>query len=358
MTETNICLNDMIDLLKFSHKIEMAISLGEHGYCSIMSNCPMAIKLRKMIEDMGMNVDTLVKDFKPVGSRPLLYTGTLPSVESIPAKLHLTFGDENVELDMTKFISSEAQVALENHISSIRNQNRNLLSYGQKLHSTYMAEIAKLRRTKTLPALEFSLAELAEYKMLASANTVNGVYVFYTPMTYEPQYLYDNGVRYEISDADKQLVRREGLYLSTSILAETRQIYNNTILNSIGGKFEHYHGRGTDCWGSVKTAQKWEGTLRWIRTYTNLLVKSILTINGESLMTRQPAGMPAFADLMSRATKLGREGDIRRTTPLTSTPDIATTWVEPITTFTANPFRTEEPAPGEPVRWGRRRDNV
>jgi hypothetical protein len=333
--DTNIPLYQVLDLLK-QKDIEVALNVGEHQYCSIQSNCPMAIKLRKMIEDMGLVLDDALKDYKPDRVDPLY---RVPAINPVPAELTVTMGGEPVKIDMSRVITQEVKNGIESHFDNLRRRSEKLEHYAQSLHQTYMNEIYNLRKTKVLPALDFSITDLHKAGVYAGCSPVDNMYIFYTPMVYEPHYLYSGGIRYEISDEDKLRLYVKDLYLKSSILQRNMTFYSHTIIRSSGTKLVHYHGDRSDCWGNVKIAVKWDGTLRNLSKVTHELIMSIITINGDSLMRRDPTGFPTYQQLFERARKIGREGEM---TP----PVIATTTTAFSTTATTGD--------GAPVRWGRR----
>jgi hypothetical protein len=329
-------LQKVLELLLANHKVEVAISVGEHSFCSIESNCPMAVKLRKMIEDMGLKVEDIVKENKPELVDPLY---KIPEIKIIPAEISIDLYGEPLKVNMSKFITESVKQGIDTHFHRLRRESERLGSYANSLHQTYMQEISRQRKTKVIPALSFGVQDLALARMYMSCDSSSGHYLFYTPMVYEPRYLYSQGIRYELGARDMENLMRSNLYLRTAIIATDMKIYSHTIIGETGSKFHHYHGGGNDCWGAVKINVKWDGTLRHLTKITHELIGSLVTINGDSLMQRHPAGFPSYQDLLDRATRLGREGEM-------SAPEVPVTG----TAFSVH----STAGTGEPVRWGRR----
>jgi hypothetical protein len=123
-----------------------------------------------------------------------------------------------------------------------------------------------------------------------------------------------DGIRYALAEADKKAIVRDavlGFKFSHDLIPLSVLIYNTDF-----SKFHHYHGTGgDDCWGTVSVPKKWDGSVDQLVRLKHLLLGSLKTINASSLMDNGAGcGMPNIFDMRDRATKLGKEGVLRKRT--------------------------------------------
>jgi hypothetical protein len=313
--------------------ITVANDLGVHENCAIDSNCPKAIEVRKIIGESGVTLEQLLEGF------------TQPEVESPAIELPEINGDAEIsvagrrlKLDFNSIIKDELRSLIRRKLSQIEEHSGHLKNIGYGWNSYYQREIARVRTTKVLPQLSFPIEELSRTGCMITSQGDNYVFLFKTE--YHPEYIVSDGVRFKLSDNDTALLKGDTM-LKYVITRERKFLTKPALLNDKGSKFYHYHGSGSDCWGTITFPTTWDGTLNSLYQESITLMKSLITINRNSPMNREPAGMPNLQDLFSRATRLGMEGVIDRPIPPVETPQ-----------DDGSRFTTDIP---QPVRgWGRR----
>jgi hypothetical protein len=314
-------LSDTIEALKL-RKVDVILELGEHYNCSLESNCPLAIQLRRMISEAGVTLPELLEAFnEPKPDDPVRL---LDSMKEVTAKLDLYLGGDlgSIQVDMSKATKSALQTSILNKLDEISLQQSGLRKIGASLYTAYNKEIQKARNTKVLPQFQASVAELAKYRVTISKSERNN-YLFNFFTEYKPLYIYDNGFRYELTDADKKATFRDAI-LSIEVTPQGSTYFIVLLEDPSGDILRHYHGNtGGDCWGHVDTRLK-EFSLAAIDRLKIVCMNSLATINYNSLLNPSPAGMPTAQNVRERAILMGREGETGGANPNTTTARWAT----------------------------------
>lgn len=149
-----------------------------------------------------------------------------------------------------------------------------------------------------------------KYNIMVTSDGDN--YIFLSPATYHPEYIIKDGIRYELSPAEKTSLRREVFFRFE--VTRKNKFLGILLLDLEGAVFQHYHGRTEDCWGAIKLPRVWDKSLRMLDETKIGLINSLITINYNSMMYNgNPPGMPPASRLLERSTELGREGIIGET---------------------------------------------
>jgi len=283
--------------------IEVALEIGEHTRCDIDSNCPLAIQLRKVITESGITFPQLMEGYAEVTS-PILVNWTPPQFD---CKTSLNILGKDIDIDLTDVVSAQVKDAVTRKINNISSENERIKVYINSIHQTYINAIENQKKTKFLPQFKCSVMELISYKAMITEE--NGNYVFLFETVYKPEYLYQGSVRYRLSQEDQNRIMRDA-YLKITVTKEW-SVVSVVLLNNTGNKLQHYHGRGSDCWGTIVFDLRGkERTLRTIYNLKTLAMNSVATINMDSLMSSEPDTMPNVQDMKRRATEMGREGQV------------------------------------------------
>ena len=308
---------------KYPEGITVAITLGEHSFCLLDSNCPIAIQLRRIVEETGVTLPQLLEglDFP---TAPKLISSDLPEIDGA---VTIAIAGKRVELDLSSVIKSQIRESIWQKIQEVNDQARRVENLGNSLYMTYLREIEKARTNNVLPQLSFPISKLIKYNFYITAQGEE--YVFISPIKYHPEYIVNNGIRYELLQEDKKELERD-IYIQISIVSG--KFVSILLLDDIGDKFQHYHGRNYDCWGTNKIPDSWDGTLESLHNLKMTLMFSLTTINYNSIMMREPGGLTEVGELLYKSTELGREGEMR----------------EPV------PDQSAAPSPSRRAHWGRR----
>lgn len=313
-------LRDTIKALE-TNNIDVALDVGVHSNCDIQSNCPLAIELRKIIGESGVTLPELLEGFAALSEAdpepPVPYVTDM----DIDGKVEVEVLGNKIELDLTDYIEGNVKRAFTDKILMLNQMKSTVQGIANQMYHTYLQEIRNIRNSETLPALSFSDKEL--FKAGCLMNSAEGLYYFYFPRVYEPELLYNNGTRYRIAESDRDRIRRD-VYIRFGITKE-HKFMGTFIYKQDGNKLIHYHGRSGDCWGQMKRPTDWDGTLTQLTNYTREIMGSLATINMNSPMEREPAGMPHMNSLRERATELGQEGVITPSVEEFGTPDVVET---------------------------------
>lgn len=290
----------------------IALDLGLHKYCLLDSNCPKAIQVRQMISDMQISQVDLLTGYAEVTSipdDPVKRTDFLLGKLKIDGKLNLSIGGTVVPIDL----SAQIKELLKDELSKIdlneEKRNRQINLAADALFTAYKDAIRQAKQHKELEQLNLDIKDVLRFGIVTTAY--NGYYLFFYPMVYQPGYLYDNGDRYEICEQDKLAIRRENCWIKFEVNKE-RKFIDITLVNQQGLMLNHYHGRpGFDCWGTMHKPEKWDGSLEMLAREAKSRIGALGMINMNSLLDRHPDGMPIIQEVKNRATKMGREGEIK-----------------------------------------------
>ena len=285
------------------NNIQIALDVGVHRYCDINSNCPLAVELRKITNESGVTLAQLLEGFvtgQEAPPEPVSYE--LPEFDS---KATIRIAGTNVELNLEDALRAQLGDALDKKRREFRGLGGRITALGDSLYHSYLNQVSELKRTKTLPQLEFPNRDVIRANCLITANNTH--YIFLFPRGYSPEYIVTRGMRYKLADRDVKALKRD-VYISYTITKE-RKILNAKILDDKGEGFRHYHGNtGEDCWGAVHIPERWDGSLGSLADFTAQLMGALHTLNKDSPISRQPNGMPHMDGLMERSTELGEEG--------------------------------------------------
>ncbi len=296
--------------------IIIAQDIGEHARCSLDSNCPVAIQVRKSILEAGIKVEDLMAGYQELKREKLV---EIPPVVDLSGKATINLAGKNIEVDLSDIIQGQVDAIIRGRIRNLETQTEHLGALGLHLHNTYLEAIKSLRKTRVLPQFKVAIPDLVKYKCYITEE--NSRYVFLFPTEYKPEYLITNGVRFKMAANHVAQCRRDA-YLKMQITPEGNTYSIEILVGGIEGlrKLVHYHGRGNDCWGSVSTKLPHGFTLESVWKLKEIAMRSVATVNLDSLMERQPTGMPHVDELKNMATVLGKEG-VPTPAPSTLTPD-------------------------------------
>ena len=310
--------------------IVIALDCGVHQNCDINSNCPLAVELRKVINESGLTLAQLLEGFVASQEAPPAYQE--PRLPEFNGVAEISIAGRTVPVDFTDTIRQQLGRAYETKLHQFQQDGAQAREVGLALYRSYLDQIRALRNTRTLPQLQLSKRELTSTGCLVTINDENNAYELMFPLLYNPEYAVHNGTRYRMAVKDIIDCKRD-VWVVFAITKE-RKITRTELINQDGSKFSHYHGSGWDCWGTVKMPVTWDGRLTSLHNLVVQLRGILATVNMDSLLNRNPSGMPTSQAMFERATVMGREGEIK---------------VEEVVT------PEEVPTPTQPRRWGQGR---
>lgn len=282
--------------------VTVAINLGVHEGCEIDSNCPLAIQLRRLIADSGTTLEQLLEGYQEVTNPdPIHYD--LPQFSS---KAHIEIAGKVVDIDLNDIVSGQMKERIDYKLRDLDRTERMFKELANSLYQSYLREIARQRDNHTLPQLNYAISELMATK--CSITSYGRNYIFLFPIDYNPQYMVTNGIRYKLHRDDIQDLKRK-IYIKLEVTQDDK-IHMPELLTDDGDKFYHYHGTGEDCWGAVEIPEKWDKRLITLYRLAELLRKSLITLNKDSMMEHHPDDMPEDNALLDRSTELGKEGEL------------------------------------------------
>ena len=309
-------LQDTVQALE-AKGVTVALDVGVHRYCSLDSNCPLAVQLRRLTTDADITLEQLLEGYQEATAPdPVDYT--LPEFDG---RVTLKIAGKDLELDFNDVISEQIRITVERKLREIEGISNDVRRTGTSLYQSYLREIQRQRSSQVLPQMDYSVSSLLEAGCLITGS--DRIYIFLFPSEYNPQYIIRNGTRYKLSDDDITAIKTK-IYFKLTVTKEGKFLRAD-VLNTGGNKFFHYHGdRNYDCWGEVVLPERWDRRLASLSRLVHTLVMSLTTINYNSLLMREPPHMPYIDGLLERSTELGREGEIEET-PV-ATPAIRTRW--------------------------------
>ena len=285
-----------------------AIDLGEHQYCQLDTNCPLAIQVRKIIADSGITLPQLLEGIDAVQNPDKLFK--TEDIAHVSGKAEIYVLNKKMDFDITDVLQGDVQRAFRDKLNELEGTRLRLERLGQSCYNTYLSEIRRLRTTKVLPQFRATTAELARYGAMITED--EGNYVFLFNAEYNPQWIVHDGDRYLMSDRDIARAKRPAL-LKFSI-TRSGEVMAVLLLNPDGSNLVHYHGTtGMDCWGQLrfKLPRKLI-TVEAVHNLKRIAQGALATINYDSLLNRSPQGMTPSGDVLANATKLGKEGELDR----------------------------------------------
>lgn len=295
-------LQETVRALK-AKSIVVALNLGQHLYCPIDSNCPLAIELRRIMANAGVTLPELIEGYHAITVLDPV-DHTLPEFDG---RVTVRIAGRNLQLDFNDVISEQLREVVDKKLADLDGIKRRLEVLGKDLFYQYLSEIAKVKDNLDLPQLSFPERELIQTKCLITCEDRNYAFIF--PDLYKPEYIVGRGIRHKLSDNDIEDLGCN-VYLKFVITADNKFL-SATLLDHRGRKFEHYHGNShEDCWGGVILPNAWNGTLLSLHRLATNFMKALATINIDSLMSREPLNMPHIDRLQEHSTRLGREGEL------------------------------------------------
>lgn len=287
---------------------EVALELGQHVYCDLSSNCPLAIELRRVISDCGITAGQLAEGYEQV-VHPYNPFANI-RVADVSGTLNIVLGEKSFSVDMKDVLERNIKSAVSARMRTLNLETRRLKDLGSSMYQTLEVEIAKANKAKKLPQLSFAVIDMVKTGVLVTSGREE--YMFLFPHEYNPKYLVDNGIRYKIAPADVERIHTD-IFIQYRITLARKVVSVSTLRKDNGEEFEHYHGSSHgDCWGTAQILEEWDGTLMSLYRNSLTLVGSLGAVNMNSLLRRNPVDMPTSVVLKGRSTVMGREGD---TTP-------------------------------------------
>jgi len=297
-------LRDTIKALEKS-SVTVALDIGVHENCNIDSNCPVAVDLRRIITSSGVTLEQILAGF--AASQEEVPDPVNLTIPEIDGKVTVSIGTTLIPIDLTGLLKDEISYRFAKKMEEVKVSNYKLKELGRSLYNSYITEIYKLRETKTLPQVQIGLDVLAKTHCMVTSDGENYLYLF--SKVYMPQTMHHDGIRYELSDADKKKIRRDVVLVFT-VGSRSRKMIKAVLLDEYGGKLEHYHGgrNNADCWGMNRLPERWDGNVMTLYNLSVTLMGALTTINKDSLIMREPPGMPHVDIMLERATRMGEEG--------------------------------------------------
>ena len=301
-----ITLRETVKALEIKN-ILVNIDLGVHYSCSLASNCPVAIKLREYISASEITLENLLEGYSQI-STP---SPVLPIVfQPINSMLTVDIGVEQLRINMKTVLEEQCFFSIQNKIKAIEREEQRVRQLELALYTDYQRAYLRMQKERRLFALYYSLENLKDNDAFYTCSEDFRRYLFYFKTQYAPEYLIQNRVRSEICPEHKEEIKRDCVYIEFCISPDYK-ILGVNIVEESGENLSHYHGNSDyTCWGDVTFPPIWDRTLSSLRTITNFLSKSLVTINMNSLLSRKPYQMPHTDTLVESADELGEEGSI------------------------------------------------
>ena len=294
---------------KYPNGIVISRDIGTHGYCHMDTNCPEAVYLRKVMADAGVTFDdisTIAPEEQP--QHPIRV-----NIPDVSGKTMVMINGIPVDVDIGDDLKIQLDQNMHRKYLEFENFRETASSILNDLYATYVHHTLQTFKKKGLPMITTVAADLIKYRCMITSSSDKYYYIF--SLHYAPEYIvgyiYDKeggGAvhRYRISKEYQDKIIREVFLVYPIFL--NKQIEVPFLLGEKGGKFQHYHGAGRDCWGNVEIPQKWDGRLQSLYDITRQIEGTLKTINRDSLMSEHPPGMPNFVTMFNASTDLGIEG--------------------------------------------------
>lgn len=302
-TLENLCKTE-----KYPEGIVVPHDYGNHSYCLMDTNCPEAVKIRKVLDEAGIKLEELVELWKARRPEPPSPPFRYRDID-ISGKVRVTVLGQNAELDVGEELQWQIRDQMERKYEAFLRYKNHFDVIAREMFHNYRFYFDEARRTSELPQIVLPMNLMMQYKCMVT--TVNKeYYAFIFPFHYEPEYIFTNGDMYRIHKEHREEIVRD-VYILLPIYPSL-DVGEPMLILEDGRKFAHYHGHGYDCWGRVKILRRWDRELKSLWNYVKELEKSQGVINRDSLMTEQPHGMPSFTKMFSAAKLLGKEGEYKK----------------------------------------------
>lgn len=146
---------------EYPQGVTLAIDVGVHSYCDINSNCPVAVELRKIIHETGINLQQLLEGFAATQETPPEPLVNGHQVE-FDGRATIRVAGQNIQLNFDDIISQQLREVIRSKTNELDRMSASFNELGRGLYRTYLNQIAGLRTTKELSQLKFSVAELTK----------------------------------------------------------------------------------------------------------------------------------------------------------------------------------------------------
>ncbi len=326
MSLRNKEVSNALDLLNISH----AVVLGVHENCPYESNCPLSISLRRIVAESGVTLEAIEETLHTYNERAeTLFPN--PAIRAISEELELNVMGAlvKVPIEQCTELPRKLKEGLILKMKQLDDEIQRVFDYTLSIQAAYTRERFLVRNTQKLIMLDYNpvMSESEGLFVYAKDNCYNIAF----NLKYNPQYIIDNGERYEILKAYEPSLKHDWKLVFT--ITADFMLVKATVMDRYYQKMVHYHGTASrDCWGSIRIEGTWDRSMETLRRKKAELEGALTTINYNSLYTRNPAGMPPIDDLRRTATKLGREGGevtrVRRSTRTLPVAPVANTWGE------------------------------
>ena len=218
-------LQQTLNSLEYN-KIAVALDIGVHHNCELDSNCPVAIELRKAISQSGITLEQLLEGYNSFNQ---------PELEPIPlgnltfdGKVVISIAGQTIPLDLTEVIESQISREYRRKREELYSASRRLREVGLSLYHSYLDKIEEARNSKTLPQLKFNKKELIEADCLITSEGEN--YLFLFRRVYCPESIIASGVRYALSQEDRDTIKRNVLFVKFPTLIVDHDILFRHII--------------------------------------------------------------------------------------------------------------------------------
>ncbi|MGW8177273.1 MAG: hypothetical protein ACWGQW_00530 [bacterium] len=304
-------IRDTVDALRALGK-DIALDVGEHGYCTLESNCPVAVTLRTYISEMDdVNLLDILEQDEQLRTR---IDADLPDISAgdlngdISAVATIRFMGTETQVDLSESLNQEINWAVRRKIDELNEERSRYVRMEAELFDNLKRAIREAKKVTVLPQLKFDYSTLMELSPMLGTDG-QGRYTVTMPFYYHPEAVYHNGTRYTLHPDDAEVIKRDVIIMF--YLNPNGTVYKVDLLNIDGSHFRHYHGNtGRDCWGSVRWSPSEHGRIddRFLYALMRMAQGSLATINYDSPLNRQPDGMPTLTSILRRSTTEGREG--------------------------------------------------
>jgi hypothetical protein len=296
-----LTLKDVLEAVEAQGTI-IAFDMGEHWYCTIDSNCPKAVALRRILGEAKIEWEKLERYQKP--------ENVFANHEILrPLTAKVTLGGQ--EIDLSNLVNQEAVYQIQRLIDNATENRTRVSRLGDGFYATYIQQLREARKTTTLPQLHFPIELLLSLKCTIGIGDDKRYYQVGFECKYAPKWLYTTGKRYEISATVAKTLERDAILVF--YLTRDRKLLAPILLKRNGQKLNHYHGYVSDCWGTAKMIERWDGSLQQLWNQFRLLTGALTTINLDSLMSHQPDDMPHVDELKRHSVIMGEEGKLDAT---------------------------------------------
>jgi len=299
----------------FPGGISIAQDFGVHQHCRIDSNCTEAIKLRKVLSETNIDLDTMILEWSkisPNAGQIKLKEFRLPDISG---KVKLDVAGQTIEVDLENSIREQLEHSLRYRLEDLRMAKADLAAFAREMNKVYLDSVRSARSVRVLPQINIFFGDLLKHRCIVSAIDKH-TYGFLLPLDYHPQWIWTGGVRYKLHNKHIEKIRQE-VYAIFPITVG-KKFLSPYLVDIEGKKFFHYHGKERDCWGQLRMPETWDGTLQQLVDLNYRMQSALATINRDSLMLHNPADrdsktkLPNVKTLQAKAKRVGKEDEIEK----------------------------------------------